>query len=309
MKQKQNKINIREEINLKIDDARNLPIISGVAMEFMSLYENRDSTLEMITELISRDPALSTQIVRVANSAFYGLRNKVGSLDYAIVLLGLKEVKNIVFMMSVFKMIPEDAEFSFDKTDYLKHSLLTAQTAKILTKALNLSFKSSPFLIGLIHDIGKIFLDRNFHRLYSNVIKDVKKLKIQMHEAEFKSLGMTHAEVGSILTRKWNFPEDISNVILMHHDINNALTDKILTSVIHVSDILTNSRNIGLPSPSAAVNITQDPGWDFIREEIKNSEDVDLEKILFQIDDELQNSEELLEMYYPGANSSTEKKY
>jgi putative nucleotidyltransferase with HDIG domain len=302
MEKKSNKINISEEINSKIEDARNLPIVSGVAMEFMSLYENRNSTIEMITELISRDPALSAQILRVANSAFYGLRNKVGSLDYAIVLLGLKEVKNIVFMMSVFKMIPEDMEFSFDKTDYLKHSLLTAQAAKILAKALKLNFESSPFLIGLIHDIGKIFLDQNFHKLYSIVVKDVKKLKIPMHAAEFKNLGITHSEVGSILTRKWNFPEDISNVILMHHDINNALSDKILTSVIHVSDILTNSRNIGLPSPSAAVNIMQDPGWNFIEGEIKNSEDVDLEKILFQIDDELQNSEELLEMYYPGKN-------
>jgi putative nucleotidyltransferase with HDIG domain len=300
MKEKQNKINIRKEINLKIDDARNLPIISGVAMEFMSLYENRDSTFGMITEVISRDPALSAQILRVANSAFYGLRNKVGSLDYAIVLLGLKEVKNIVFMMSVFKMIPEDLEFSFDKTDYLKHSLLTAQAAKILSKALNLNFESSPFLIGLIHDIGKIFLDQNFHKLYSVVMKDVKKLKIPMYTAEFENLGITHSEVGSILTRKWNFPEDISNVILMHHDINNASSDKMLTSVIHVSDILTNSRNIGLPSPSTAVNIMQDPGWNFIEEEIKNSGDVDLEKILFQIDDELQNSEELLELYYPG---------
>jgi putative nucleotidyltransferase with HDIG domain len=300
MKEKQNKINIREEIDLKLDDSHNLPIISGVAMEFMSLYENRDSTFAMISELISRDPALSAQIIRVANSAFYGLRNKVGSLDYAIVLLGLKEVKNIVFMMSVFKMIPEDVEFSFNKTDYLKHSLLTAQAAKILAKALKLNFESSPFLIGLIHDIGKIFLDQNFHKLYSIVMKDVKKFKIPMHIAELDNLGITHSEVGSILTRKWNFPEDISNVILMHHDVENAQNDKMLTSVIHVSDILTNSRNIGLPSPSAAVNIMHDPGWNFIEEEIKNSGDVDLEKILFQIDDELQNSEELLELYYPG---------
>ena len=85
--------------------------------------------------------------------------------------------------------------------------------------------------------------------------------------------------------------------------LNNALNDKMLTSVIHVSDLLTNSRNIGLPSPSAAVNITHDPGWNFIEEEINNYGDVDLEKILLQIDDELQNSEELLEMYYPGANN------
>jgi len=66
-----------------------------------------------------------------------------------------------------------------------------------------------------------------------------------MYTAEFRNLGITHAEVGSILTRKWNFPEDISTVILMHHDIGNALNYKTLTSILHVSDILTNARISG----------------------------------------------------------------
>lgn len=288
---------IRKKIIEKAVEANNLPILPDIAFEIMSLSENDNRSMKQISDFISKDPSLTASILKVANSAFYGLKNNVGSLEIALIILGLREIKNIVFMMSLFKLFPSDGEFAFDKYDYLKHSILTANTAKKLAQILKLEFKSSPFICGLLHDIGKIFLDQNSHEEFIEVLKQVKKKNVYMYEAEKNFLGIDHAEVGSILSQAWNFPEEMTDAIKFHHNVKNSLKDKTLTSIIHLANLFTNARKIGLPESSRGVKIIDDIGWIFIGERNPFLKDLDLEKIIFEIDDDLYKVQEIIKFY------------
>ena len=172
----------RQKILEKMLEIDSLPILPDIAFEIMSLTENDVRSMKQISELVSRDPSVTAGILKVANSAFYGMKKNVGSLDSAMIIMGLREIKNIVFMMSLFKLFPQDGEFAFDKVDYLTHSIMTAVTANKLSQVLNIEFRSSPFICGLLHDIGKICLDQYAHLEFLTVIKETRKKNIFFHE-------------------------------------------------------------------------------------------------------------------------------
>ncbi|MBN2073810.1 MAG: HDOD domain-containing protein [Actinobacteria bacterium] len=288
---------LRNRILLKTGDTENLPVIPQIAMDIMSYVDDEKTSMKQISDIISNDPSLSAQILKVANSAFYGLSKHVGSLELALIILGLREIKNIIFMMSVFKLFPHDIKFSFNKIDFMKHSILTAQTMKLLAGRFKINFESSPFLAGLLHDIGKIFLDQHFHQQYMKVIKEVNKNKKFMYQAEAEVLGTDHAEVGAALATRWDFPEDIQESIKYHHEVGAAKKHRLLTSVVHIADVMANARNAGLPYPSRGISITDDEGWKILFKKKPGLKEFDVERILFEIDEELKKSEEIIQIY------------
>jgi putative nucleotidyltransferase with HDIG domain len=291
------KDNIRKEIFLKLSTIENLPVMPQIAMDIMSYVDDEDTSIQKIADIISKDPALSAQVLKVSNSAFYSLRRNVGSLELAIILLGLREIKNIIFMMSVFRLFPRDSEFCFNEIDYLKHSILTGQTAQTLCGLFDLKFDSSPFLLGLLHDIGKIFIDQNFHEKYTRVIEQANKNEASIYEIEEERLGTNHAEIGAKIASGWNFPLEFVDCIRHHHDAQNSQENMLLASVIYMANLLTNARNIGLPSPSRGIDIAENPVWKIILGSDKKGKTLDIEKILFEIDDELKKSEEIISIY------------
>lgn len=291
------KNNLKKEIFLRLSTIENLPVMPQIAMDIMSYVDDEETSIQEIADIISKDPSLSAQILKVANSAFYSLRRNVGSLELAIILLGLREIKNIIFMMSIFRLFPEDSEFCFNEIDYLKHSILTGQTAKALCKLLELKFDSSPFLLGLLHDIGKIFLDQNFHENYSQIIEEANKNRSSIYDIEEDVLGTNHAEIGAKIASSWNFPLEFVDCIRHHHDARNSQENILLSAVIYMANLLTNARNIGLPSPSRGIDIVENPVWKIILKSDKKAQSLDIEKILFEIDDELKKSEEIISIY------------
>ncbi len=288
---------IRKKIITEIRETQTLPILPDIAIEIMSFVDDGDYSIRQISELISEDPSLSAGILKVANSAFYGLRKNVGTLDMALVLLGLREIKNIILMMSVFKLFPNDGKFAFDKSDYLKHSILTAKISGILSELLEFNFSSSPFIGGLLHDIGKLFLDQSVHDEFVKVLVEVKNKNVYMFEAEKQLLGISHAEIGGILSKLWNFPEDLIDCIENHHSIEKSKKNICLTSIIHIANLLTNSRKIGLPESTKGIDIINNAGWKYLEKEKPSLKNLDIEKFIFKIDDELKAAQEVLNIY------------
>jgi putative nucleotidyltransferase with HDIG domain len=290
-------LEIRKKILNKIQDTQTLPILPDIAIETMSFVDEDDYSICQISELISKDPSLSAGILRVANSAFYGLKKNVGTLDMALVLLGLREIKNIIMMMSVFKLFPNDGKFAFDKSDYLRHSILTAKIAQLLSELMEFSFSCSPFIGGLLHDIGKLFLDQIVHDEFIKVLVEVKNKNIFMFEAEKNILGIDHAEIAGILSRSWNFPEDLTDCIEHHHQVEESKNNISLTSIIHISNLFTNARKIGLPESSKGIDILNNTGWKHLEEERPLLKNMDIEKFIFKIDDEMNAAQEILNLY------------
>jgi putative nucleotidyltransferase with HDIG domain len=287
----------RQRIIKKALSVDSLPILPDFAFEIMSLSENDNRSIKQISDLISKDPSVTAAILKVANSAFYGLKKNVGTLDSALIILGLREIKNIVFMMFLFKFYSQDGDYAFDKFEYIYHSILTATTAKKITQIINLEFKSSPFICGLLHDIGKIFLDQYAHQQYYKVIKEIKTKNICMFEAEQKILGIDHAEIGAIISKTWQFPDDITEAIRNHHKINGAYNENLLTPVIYISNLFTNLRKVGVAQSKKGVDIYNIPSWKFIEEKASLFKNIDVEKMIFEIDDDLKKVDEIVRLY------------
>ncbi len=287
----------RQRILEKMLEIDSLPILPDIAFEIMGMSENDIRSMKQISDLVSRDPSITAGILKVANSAFYGLKKNVGSLDSALIILGLREIKNIVFMMSLFKLFPQDGEYAFDKADYLKHSIMTAITANKLAQVLNIEFSSSPFICGLLHDIGKICLDQYAHVEFLAVIKETRKKNIFFYEAERQILGIDHAEIGGMLSKIWHFPDNISDAIKYHHSELTDINDTSMISIIKLADLLTNAKKIGVVQSSKGMDIKNNQGWMNLEKSSPYFKKIDIEKIFFEVDDDLKNSHDVIKMY------------
>jgi len=291
---------LKKEIYLKLSSIKNLPVMPDLAIDLMSYTIDDDTSIKEISKIISRDPALAAQILKVANSAFYALKGKIGSLEKAIILLGLREIKNLIFALSVIKLFPKNTKYSFDKKAFLKHSIITAKTSELLTKNLQLKFEVSPFIVGLLHDIGKIFLDQNFHDEFNAVLEEAKKDDKNLFEIEGQEFGTDHAYIGGHIATIWNFPQELIDGIKFHHCIDESNENILLICIVNIANLLSNLRDNWLTFPHSGIDFFNLQAWKIL-EQNRVIQDFDAEKIIFEIDDELKRSEDLINLYrdYP----------
>ncbi len=284
---------LKQNIFTKLYNLKNLPVMPGLAIELMSYTIDEETSIKELANLISKDPSLTAQILKVSNSAFYALKRKVGSLEQAIILLGLREIKNLIFTLSIIKLFPKKTKFSFDKIAFLKHSVVTGRTAEILTKVFKLNFQTSPFIAGLLHDIGKIFLDQYFHYEFNLAVERAKQDNKNLFEVEAEELGTDHAYIGGYIAKSWNFPEELIDAINFHHCPDEKNKNILLICVVSIADILTNLREEWLTFPHSGLNIFDLKAWKILVENCL-IKDFDIERILFEIDDELEKSDEVV---------------
>ena len=289
--------NARKKIIEKALEISSLPVLLNIAMEVMSISEDDNRSMKQISELISNDPSLVAGVLKVANSAFYGLKKSIGTLDSALVIMGLREIKNIVFMMGIFKFFPDDKEFNFDKIDYLNHSILTAATAAKLSRTLKIDFKSSPFICGLLHDIGKIFLYQHSHDDFIQVIKESKSKNIFMHLAEINILGIDHAKLGYLISKKWNFPDEITEAIRLHHAPIVKTENDSMASIIQLANLLANFGKTYIPSVNWNVGLKESPEWKMMKQSSALLKKLEIKKLLFDLVNDIENTREIINIY------------
>ena len=227
-----------------VKEISHIATLPEVTVKFIELVEDPNSTAQDLHKVISNDPALCSRILKVVNSAFYGLPGQIGSINRAIVLLGLNAVKNIAIAASLSKLYrggqlaPE-----FSAKDLWVHSVSTAAAAKLIADAMKLGLPDEAFLAGLIHDIGLI-VEMQHDR--QKLIDVVERLEIKggvpsknMLEVEEQIFGATHQDFGRALCERWKFPKSFSYVTGSHHDpMELSAGNRTLACVIHVADRL-----------------------------------------------------------------------
>ncbi len=236
---------IKKKIYARIDE---LPTLPAVIPRLIKLMENPDSDTEEVTEAISHDPALTSKILKVANSAYYGFPQKITSLDRAVALLGFNMVKSLALSVGVIRCLPKSSGTGdFTAKGLWTHSLAVATVAKgLCEKTGKFDQGEISFVIGLLHDIGKLVLNEFFSDLFqvalSSVAEDNTK---ELCEAEREFVGLDHAQVGGILLKRWKFPESIRIPIAFHHrpgDYEGEYEKDIL--MLRIADCV--SRDVGL---------------------------------------------------------------
>lgn len=229
---------------------RQLPSLPVVVSDLLASFGNEDVDIEQIARQIARDQALTARVLRVANSSFYGLQSRVGTINEAVVVLGFRAVRSMVMAVAMNGIFRVDQCRNFDAQAYLRHGVGVALAARALAPLAGQNPELA-FTGGLLHDIGQLVLAANFSAQYSAVLDYRSKHDCQLVIAERDILGMDHAEVGGMLAASWRFPESLRQAVAEHHAPASALANS-LANVVHIADAFAHALSLsGAPSEMA----------------------------------------------------------
>ena len=226
-----------------IAEISHIATLPEITLKIIELVEDPTSTAQDLHNIIANDPALCSRILKVVNSAFYGLPRQIGSISRAIVLLGLNAVKNIAIAASLTKLFRGGELCSrFSAKDLWIHSIATAAGAKLVCDELKLNLSDEPFLAGLIHDIGIMVEVQSMRHELLQVFEEMTfdgdgAPTSDMREVEGRVLGANHEAFGSGLCEAWKFPQSFTFVTRHHHaPMELPEENRALSAIVYVAD-------------------------------------------------------------------------
>jgi len=212
-----------QEIITKVGD---LPSLPTVAARINAEIENEALSAKLLGAIISEDSSLAARLLRLSNSAFYGMPRQISSIEKAVMVLGFDTVKNLALSVSVFSFFKAGMSPAIDVLGLWNHSLGTAVCARALMARTNRKLAEQAFLSGIIHDIGKIVL-------ITHCLSDMEQVcqlthdaaPLSQEDAETQVFGFTHQKIGALLIREWKFPEIFIAGVKFHHELPPVLKE------------------------------------------------------------------------------------
>ncbi len=262
-----------------------LPALPTVVLQVVSATEKDTATTTEIESMLVADAAITTKLLKVVNSAYFGLPRQIVNVNQTIAILGMQQVRNLVMSIGVLNALssPSPRIVEIQKA-FWQHSFASATCAETIAKAKNLPKKDVEmiFIAGLLHDVGRLFLFTLFNLPYQEVLKESVNRSEPVESVEERILGVTHAQLGGILGEKWNFPETLVGLIQSHDKIFEGASDA--HYCVHIADAIANelapTEIVGVPSP-VDPRALEWLGFDieeFDRLKSKTAEQVDLAK-------------------------------
>lgn len=220
-----------------------LPALPSVIVQVLQATEKDTVTTSEIETLLAADAAITTKLLKVVNSAYFGLPRQVGSIGQAIAILGMHQVRNLVLSVGVLNALSSPSPRIMDvQKAFWEHSFAAATCAQSLARSKGLASTQQDlvFIGGLLHDIGRLFLFTLFNQPYQQVLTESARLSEPLVETELRILGTSHAELGGLLAEKWNFPESLVGLIRYHEQPETYPDAATLAQVnsVHAADRL-----------------------------------------------------------------------
>ncbi len=282
----------REQFTSRLK-ARSLPSLPLTVVALSEAVQDERCTVDRILGILSKDPSMSATLLRLANSALYSGEGSVMDLRTAVLRLGFSAVANLGTGAGVIRTLKGSAHL--DAVKLWQHSVAVGLTAKGICALVKRHGQAeTAFLTGLLHDIGKIALDTCYPEAYEGVLKQVSAGS-SFVDAERASLGLDHAEAGSLLAAEWSFPQSIIEVIRDHHDPKPG---EFLPNLIHLCDLLVRTRiPMGPADERLMFSLDELPAFNSVLAGALNKE-LDVERLTFIIDDELDHAMAFVELAF-----------
>lgn len=232
---------INEQLKERIQHVANLPTLPQVASHLIKIINDPLTSSSDIAFVIGQDIALSSKVLRLANSAFYGIPRTITSINHAVVILGFKVINTMVLSLTVFDMFPENRKSAelFNRKAFWLHSLSCGLVCKHLTAKVKKFIMFDPeeaFCAGLLHDIGKVVMEQYMHEDFHKSLDLARQKNIPLFEAENKVFGFSHTQVAEWLTSSWSLPAEIELPMIHHHSIINDPQYLDIISLCHLAD-------------------------------------------------------------------------
>jgi len=236
-----------EKLQQLVQAVRDLPALPEVVVRVMRLAEDPRTDAQSIARVIATDQAMAARVLKLANSAFYGLPRRVSTLSEAVVILGFRTIKNLAIAASTFELLNREvAGYWLQRGELWRHSLACAIGAQLIARRVRLPVSEEAFVGGLLHDIGKVAINLFVREQFDQIMERALQDRIPFVEAEQAVLGFNHAMAGGLIAEKWNLPPLLVSVIKYHHQPSSAPEKEPMISVVHLADLLSITMGMGI---------------------------------------------------------------
>jgi len=231
-----------EKTRATISGITNLPALPSVYFEVIEEFNSKFFSLGKISELISSDIGLTTEILKMVNSSYFGLGQKITSPQQAVVLLGGEIVKGLILTANISRSFTlEEQQFSIET--WSDHSLLTATFCQAIAQKEGMSREEIDlaFVIGLLHDVGRIILATSFPEKYKQVLEAHRDSKRSLIDIEKEIIGTTHSNIGAYLLGLWGLPDPLIDAVALHHtpELCESEDGRKMVKILHFADLFT----------------------------------------------------------------------
>ena len=271
----------------KINDLGNLPAMPAVLQslgEFLGA-DPSDANIQKVVELISYDKSLAAQCLRLANSPLLRGRVEVDSVKTAVMALGLRRVRDVVYSCGLPKLFA-GAKHGMAQDTFWRHALGTALVTQRLAQRIGVQNIEKLYLAGLLHDIGILVNSLLYEKDFQTVFELAKTSETPLCEVEQEVLGFTHCDSGRILADLWKLPADISDTIEFHHHPKRDDPNVEMNSLVYLADLLCRLRGLGYGYYEARqFDLASEAAWDVLQKKYPAAAALDLALFTFELDE------------------------
>ena len=234
------------EMNRKISDAvERMPAFPKSVQKLLELTRDINCQPKQLVSVIETDPVMTVKILKVLNSAYYSLPNKITSVNRSVVYLGINTIKNLALSIAAIGVLPKQNKAGFDIHRYLQHSLTVAGVGRLLCAKAGAGIDPMDgHIAGLLHDFGKVVFAQFMPEEWVKAIALSQQSATPLYLAEQQILGVDHAAVGAALAEKWQFPKSLADSTRFHH--NGDGFDSVLSACVYAADQLGRKLGTGL---------------------------------------------------------------
>ena len=286
-------------------DGRELPSFPQVASKLLEISKDANASIDDISRIVETDLGISARVLEIVNSAIYGLQRKIKVLPEAVVLLGFNEIKKLSIGMTIFQeMFKSGKENQFDRIFFWRHCLSVAVLSMEIAKKAHYPNPEEAYVAGLLHDVGKIFLDIQGHTNYGDFIHNLSNSQDQIVEKERKILGLGHDDVGAFYCSSWKLPESIVMAVKYHHQRFNYLRlskeEALLISIVSLSNFICWTQGIG------SFDMVRPPILSPEIEEFIDFNKIDIINCINRMNEEVESISEFYHFVFPSAHQLQE---
>ena len=218
-----------------IDDMPNVPTMPNIVAEALNIIGNPKSNINQLSGIISKDLSLTSQILKLVNSSYYGFPNQITTINKAMALLGFNQVKSLILSVALKSIMVTPSG-----KNLWVHSIRCAIACQNIANSLGKGHTDEAFVMGLLHDIGKTVLESYNKQAYNEIIR-LTELGADKLAAEKMMFGFTHTEIGEELVLRWKLPAIIADSVRYHHQPQEA-QDITNVGVVYYADSITQSQ-------------------------------------------------------------------